>query len=49
MQKTKLFRKVLSGSDNVRFQDLVALVEAFGFRLDRMSGSHHIFKHDSIP
>jgi HicA toxin of bacterial toxin-antitoxin, len=26
----------------------VAAAEAFGFRLDRVSGSHHIFSHDGI-
>ena len=26
-----------------------ALVEAFGFRLERVSGSHHIFAHPRVP
>ena len=25
------------------------MVEGFGFRLDRVSGSHHIFVHPEIP
>jgi len=29
--------------------DMVTLVEAFGFRRDRTSGSHHIFVHPDIP
>jgi len=29
--------------------EIVAIVEAFGFRLDRVSGSHHIFVHPDIP
>jgi len=33
----------------VHFADLVDLVEAFGFRLARASGSHHIFTHPDIP
>lgn len=49
MNNRKLFKKILSGSDNVRFGDLVAVVEAFGFRLSRVTGSHHIFKCDGIP
>ena len=49
MNKQKLFKKILSGSDNIRFDDVVAVVEAFGFRLSRISGSHHIFQHDGIP
>jgi predicted RNA binding protein YcfA (HicA-like mRNA interferase family) len=35
--------------DNVRFSDLRRLVEGFGFSLKRVSGSHHIFSHPSIP
>ncbi|MFN3491578.1 MAG: type II toxin-antitoxin system HicA family toxin, partial [Anaerolineales bacterium] len=27
------------------FNDFVSLVEEFGFRLSRVSGSHHIFNH----
>jgi len=34
---------------NVAFRDIVKLVEGFGFRLLRISGSHHIFAHPSIP
>ena len=49
MNKLKMLRKILSGSDNVRFDDLVGVVEAFGFRLSRVNGSHHIFAHESIP
>lgn len=49
MNKRKIFKKILSGSDNIRFGDVVAVVEAFGFRLSRVSGSHHIFTHDGIP
>ncbi|MBD1920176.1 type II toxin-antitoxin system HicA family toxin [Microcoleus sp. FACHB-831] len=28
---------------------MVTLIEAFGFSLDRINGSHHIFKHPSVP
>jgi hypothetical protein len=31
MNKRKLFKKILSGSDNIRFGDVVAVVESFGF------------------
>jgi hypothetical protein len=41
----KVYEKILSGSRNVRFQDLCGLARGFGFRLDRTSGSHHIFRH----
>jgi predicted RNA binding protein YcfA (HicA-like mRNA interferase family) len=48
MNKRLLLRAFLAGSKNVRFTDMVGLVEAFGFRLARTSGSHHIFVHSSI-
>ncbi len=49
MNKRKLLQKALAGGKNLRFTDLAALVEAFGFRLARVSGSHHIFVHPSVP
>lgn len=45
MSKRKLLRKVLSGSKNIAFSDIVLLAESFGFRLSRVNGSHHIFSH----
>ncbi|MEA5528290.1 type II toxin-antitoxin system HicA family toxin [Dolichospermum sp. UHCC 0684] len=48
-KKRKLLEKVLSGSKNLQFDDLVTLVEAFGFSLSRINGSHHIFTYPSIP
>lgn len=48
MKKKKLLAKILSGSKNIKFDDMVPLVEAFGFKLDRVRGSHHIFKHPDI-
>ncbi|WP_414530812.1 type II toxin-antitoxin system HicA family toxin [Nodularia chucula] len=48
-KKRKLLEKVLSGSKNIHFNELVALVEAFGFTLSRVNGSHHIFTHPDIP
>ena len=49
MNKRKLLNKALRGSKNIRFNDMVSLAEAFGFRLARVSGSHHIFVHPDIP
>ena len=48
MIKRKLLAKALAGSKNLRFSDLVALVEAFGFYLSRVNGSHHIFVHAKL-
>ena len=48
MKKKKLLEKILSGSRNIQFDEMVSLVEAFGFKLARVSGSHHIFKHPNV-
>lgn len=48
MNKRKLLQKILSGSRNVKFNDMITLVEAFGFHLSRISGSHHIFVHPEV-
>jgi len=45
MKDEKLLKKALSGSKNVSFDEFVKLIRAFGFELDRVRGSHHIFKH----
>ena len=45
----KLLQRLASGSvSNVSFEDMCALVEAFGFELKRVSGSHHIFVHPNV-
>ena len=49
MKKRKLFEKILAGSKNIRFAEATSFAEAFGFRLDRINGSHHIFVHPDIP
>ena len=48
-KKRKLLEKVLAGSKNIQFNEFVTLVEAFGFILSRITGSHHIFNHPDIP
>lgn len=45
----KLLAKILASPNNVRFGDLCRLVEAFGFRLARVSGGHHIYLHPAVP
>lgn len=49
MKKTKLLHRALSGTKSLRFKEVVGLAEAFGFRLSRVSGSHHIFVHQNVP
>jgi len=48
MKNRKRFLRILAAPDNVRFGDMVALIESFGFRLRRTSGGHHIFGHEQI-
>jgi predicted RNA binding protein YcfA (HicA-like mRNA interferase family) len=50
MNRKQLLRRLTQGSlHNVSFSDIVDLVEGFGFRLDRVRGSHHIFVHPGVP
>jgi hypothetical protein len=49
MKPRKLFLKILNGSlNNIHFADFRALVEAFGFHLSRINGSHYIFTHPDV-
>jgi predicted RNA binding protein YcfA (HicA-like mRNA interferase family) len=48
-KKQKIQKQILSGSKNISFNDIVTVVEAFGFTLSRVNGSHHIFIHPNIP
>lgn len=48
MKKQKLLRKLLSGSKNIRFSEVKTCAEAFGFHLDRIESSHHIYKHPNV-
>ena len=49
MNKHKILQKILAGSKNIRFSDMVNLVQGFGFNLSRTDGSHHIFVRPDIP
>ena len=49
MNKRKLLRKILNAPQNVKFNEMLTLVTAFGFELARVSGSHHIFTHPDVP
>lgn len=48
MKKEKLLLKALNRPHNLRFKEMVTLIEAFGFRLSRVKGSHHIFVHPQV-
>ncbi len=49
MKPQKTLEAVIAGSKNIRFTDMVSLVQAFGFHLSRVTGSHHIFVHPDVP
>ncbi len=50
MDERKLLNRLARGAvANVAFSDLCSLVEALGFELRRVSGSHHVFTHPDIP
>jgi predicted RNA binding protein YcfA (HicA-like mRNA interferase family) len=49
MNRKKILQKILASSKNIRFSDMVNLVQGFGFTLSRTDGSHHIFTRQDIP
>jgi predicted RNA binding protein YcfA (HicA-like mRNA interferase family) len=49
MKPRKLFLKALNRPKNLPFHDFLQLAQAFGFRLARMNGSHHIMIHEDVP
>jgi predicted RNA binding protein YcfA (HicA-like mRNA interferase family) len=40
--------KVMEGRATISFRDLQRLLLALGFRLDRISGSHHVYLHPDV-
>ena len=49
MNKCKLLERVRHNPRDVRVSDFVALVEAFGYTLNRTAGSHRIYEHPDVP
>ena len=49
MNRRKLLQRLSRGDlQNIAFDDMVSLVEGFGFGLERTHGSHHLFRHPRI-
>jgi len=48
-RRRRLLQRLLSSSNNIRLAEAVACAEAFGFRLSRISGSHHLYVHPDSP
>ncbi|PWB77206.1 MAG: hypothetical protein C3F15_03695 [Holophagae bacterium] len=49
MKVWRLLAKAIRGPGSCRFAEIQILVEALGFRLSRVAGSHHIYTHPGIP
>ena len=47
-KKDKLLELLKNSPNNVMFGDIRKLLELEGFDLDRITGSHHIFKRNEI-
>ncbi|MBM2815846.1 MAG: hypothetical protein HW421_2608 [Ignavibacteria bacterium] len=48
MDSKKLLKRILTNTNNIKFQDFISLVSGFGFELDRINGSHHIYKKAGV-
>lgn len=48
VKKRKLYQRMVNNQKNVKFSDLLTIIEAFGFELDRIKGSHRIYKHPDV-
>jgi len=48
MNRRKILEKALAGSKNISFGEMAVLIEAFGFRLSRVRGSHYIYIHPDV-
>ena len=44
----RVYTRVIEGRGAVSFRDLQRLLTMLGFRLDRISGSHHIYLHPDV-
>jgi hypothetical protein len=49
VNRRRLLRRLLAGSRNVAFADMINLAEGFGFRVIRTRGSHHMLSHPAVP
>lgn len=46
-KRDKLRRRLRNNPKGAKFSDVETLLLSFGFYLDRVSGSHHLFRYDS--
>ena len=45
IKPSKLYARLLTSRSSQKFSDFQRVLEAFGFTLDRINGSHHQYKH----
>lgn len=48
-QIEKLYAQLVRNRAAMRFADFERILRAFGFTLDRTSGSHRIYAHPQVP
>lgn len=46
---SKLYQHLVATRASVRFRDFQRILQAFGFTLDRVTGSHHNYRHPLVP
>jgi predicted RNA binding protein YcfA (HicA-like mRNA interferase family) len=44
-QIEKLYAQLLANRGSIRFRDFQRILEAFDFTLERVNGSHHVYRH----
>jgi len=49
VKRSKILEKLLSGSNNISFEEFISLLQGFGYIMERIHGSHHILKHPDVP
>lgn len=49
VKKQKLYQRLINSQKNVKFNDFVTVIIAFGFSFNRIKGSHHIYDHPDVP
>ncbi len=49
VRPSKLYESLVATRGPLRFRDFQRVLEAFGFTLDRIKGSHHVYKHPLVP
>lgn len=47
-QIEKLYARLVANRASMRFSDFQRILKSFGFALDRINGSHHIYKHPNV-